>query len=75
MHVFDLFSRSVLSHSVVSNSLLPHGLMTVADQAPLSMEFPNKNIGVGCDFLLQGIVQPRDQIHFSCIGRPDIFYP
>ena len=39
MHVFDLFSRSVLSHSVVSNSLLPRGLMTVADQAPLSMEF------------------------------------
>ena len=49
--------------------------LPVACQAPLSMEFPNKNIGVGCDFLLQGIFQPRDQIHFSCIGRPDIFYP
>ena len=28
---------------------------TVAFQAPLSMGFPGKNIGVGCHFLLQGI--------------------
>ena len=28
---------------------------TVARQAPLSMEFPSKNTGVGCHFLLQGI--------------------
>ncbi|XDA72876.1 hypothetical protein R6Z07F_003154 [Ovis aries] len=28
---------------------------TVARQAPLSMEFPGKNTGVGCHFLLQGI--------------------
>ena len=28
---------------------------TVARQAPLSMEFSNKNTGVGCHFLLQGI--------------------
>ena len=28
---------------------------TVARQAPLSMQFPNKNTGVGCHFLLQGI--------------------
>ena len=27
---------------------------TVAHQAPLSMEFPSKNTGVGCHFLLQG---------------------
>ena len=29
---------------------------TVAHQAPLSMGFPSKNTGVGCHFLLQGIV-------------------
>ena len=28
----------------------------VALQAPLSMGFPSKNTGVGCHFLLQGIV-------------------
>ena len=28
---------------------------TVAHQAPLSLGFPGKNIGVGCPFLLQGI--------------------
>ena len=28
---------------------------TVAHQAPLSMDFPGKNTGVGCHFLLQGI--------------------
>ena len=27
----------------------------VAHKAPLSMEFPGKNTGVGCHFLLQGI--------------------
>ena len=28
---------------------------TVAHQAPPSMNFPGKNTGVGCHFLLQGI--------------------
>ena len=28
---------------------------TLTHQAPLSMDFPGKNIGVGCPFLLQGI--------------------
>ena len=31
-------------------------LWTVALQAPLSMGFPRKNTGVGCHFLLQGII-------------------
>ena len=29
--------------------------LTIAHQAPLSMDFPGKNIGVGCHSLLQGI--------------------
>ena len=32
---------------------------TVACQAPLSMEFPGKNTGVGCHFLLQEIFPTR----------------
>ena len=32
----------------------------VARQAPLSWDFPGKNTGVGCHFLLQGFSQPKD---------------
>ena len=45
-------SESV-SHSGVSDSLWPHGLWPY--QAPLSMDSPYKNTGVGCHALLQGI--------------------
>ena len=38
--------------SVVSDSC---NLWTVAHQAPLSMDSPGKNTGVGCHALLQGI--------------------
>ena len=41
----------VLSHSVVSNSVIP---WIIAHQVPLSMEFFIKNIGVG--FYFQGIL-------------------
>ena len=39
--------------SISSDSLRPRGL--VARQAPCSWNFPGKNTGVGCHFLLQGI--------------------
>ena len=39
---------------------------TVAHQAPLSMDFPSKNTGVGCHALPQGIFPPRDQ---TCTDR------
>ena len=42
-----------VSCSVVSDSLWPP--WTVARQAPLSLEFPGKNTGVGSHSLLQGI--------------------
>ena len=29
--------------------------LTIAHQAPLSVDFPGKNIGVGCHSLLQGV--------------------
>ena len=41
------------SHSVMSNSLWPHGLEPTRFLCPL--DFPGKNTGVGCHFFLQGI--------------------
>ena len=41
-----------LSHSVVSNSFWPHGLVT--HQAPLSMEFPREEYWSGLSFSMPG---------------------
>ena len=43
----------VLSHSVVSNSLSPHGLQHARLLCP--QDSPGKNTAVGCHFLLHGI--------------------
>ena len=43
-----------LSHSLVSNSLRPYGLQ-YASLLLCPWDFPGKNTGVGCHFLLQGI--------------------
>ena len=43
----------LLRCSVMSNSLLPHGLQPVRLLCPWN--FPGKNTGGGCHFLLQGI--------------------
>ena len=43
----------LLSHSVVPSSCA--NAWTVALQAPRPWDFPSKNTGVGCHFLLQGI--------------------
>ena len=42
-----------VSRSVVSDSLQPHGLEPARLLSP--WDFPGKNTGVGCHFLLQGI--------------------
>ena len=42
-----------LSHSVVSDSLQPHGLWPTMLLCP--QDFSGKNTRVGCHFLLQGI--------------------
>ena len=39
---------------------------TVAYQAPLPWDFPDKNTGVGCHALLHGIFPPKTE-HISCI--------
>ena len=43
----------MLSHSVMSESLRPHGLQPTRLLCP--WDFPGKNTGVGCHFLLQRI--------------------
>ena len=56
------------SHSVVSNSLQPHGLWPTRLLRP--WDFPGKSTRVGCHFLLPGIFPTQDQTHVSCItGR------
>ena len=49
----------MLSRSVLSHSLRPHGLQPGRLLCP--WEFPGKSTGVGCHFLLQGSPWPRDQ--------------
>ena len=75
--------RHVLSCSVVSNSLWPHGLQPTRFLCP--WDFPAKNTGVGCHFLLQGIFMIQELnpclLHFllwqadplllSLVGSPD----
>ena len=43
----------MFSHSVMSNSLQPHGLQPTRLLCP--QDFPGKNTGMGCYFLLQEI--------------------
>ena len=45
------------SHSVVSDSLQPYGLQPTRILHP--WDFPGKSPGVGCHFLLQGILQTQ----------------
>ena len=56
------------SHTVVSNSLLAHGLWL--DRLLCPWNPPGKSTGVGCHFRLQGIFWPQYWTRVSCItGR------
>ena len=61
--------HSCVSHSVivVSDSLWPHGLQLTRLLCPWS--FPGKDAGVGCHFLLQGILPTLGSHHISCTSR------
>ena len=48
----------VLGRSVVSDSWQPHGLQPTRLLCP--RDFPGRNTGVGCHFLLQGIVSTQE---------------
>ena len=55
-----------VSHSVMSNSLWPHGLQPT--RLLCSWNSPAKNTGVGCHFLLQGIfLTQRLNMHLLCL--------
>ena len=45
--------------------------MNCSLQAPLSIEFPSKNTGVGCHFLLQGIFPTQGSNPCHLLGRPE----
>ena len=55
------------SHSVVSDSLWPRGQYSLPDSS-IHNNFPGKNTGVGCYFLLQGIFQIQgSNLHLLCL--------
>ena len=55
--------------SIVSNSLRPHGLYPLPRPAPRSpWDFPGKNTGAGCHFLLQRIRLTQGwNLHLLCL--------
>ena len=56
----------MLSHSVVSDSFQSHGLKPTMFLRP--WDFPGKNTGVGCHFLLQGIFPTQgSNPHLLCL--------
>ena len=61
----------VLSHSVVSNSLQPHGLYPAKLLCP--WDSPGKNTVVGCHALLQGIF-PTQGLNSGLWHRRQILY-
>ena len=65
----------MLSHSVIANSFVTP--WTVAHQAPIPWDFPGKNTGVGCYFLLQGIILTQELnprllclLHWQAVSLP-----
>ena len=64
--IFSCQAIHVLSCSVVSDSLWPHGLWPARVLCP--WDSPAKNTGVGCHALSRGSSQPRDQTQVYCIA-------
>ena len=71
---FPAVCACILSCSVESDSLWPYWLKPARLLCP--WDYPGKNTGVGCRFLLQGIFRPRDWTHvsyISCTGRQILY--
>ena len=81
--------QAVLTFSLLSPGFLHHRhsvrgtyccLVVVSDSfvspmwTPPSWDFPGKNTGVGCHFLLSGSFLPRDRTSISCIGWQILFH-
>ena len=58
--------RAYMIRSVVPNSLRPHGLQPTRLLCP--WDFPVKNTGVGCHFLLQGDLSNPGIKHASLVS-------
>ena len=74
--IYFHFSRTAIkgerkwSHSVVSNSLWPHGLQPSRLLCP--WDSPGKSTGVGCHFLLQCMkVKSESEVAQSCLTLRD----
>ena len=66
LHVCVCVSGCVFSHSIMSNSLWSHGLQPTRLLCP--WDFPGKNTGVGCHFLLQGTFSTQgSNLHLLCL--------
>ena len=65
VHLLLAESESV-SHSVMSNSLRHHGLYPGRLLFP--WDFPGKNIGLDCHFLLQGIFPTQGPTQIFCLA-------
>ena len=63
----------MLTHSVMSSSLATP--WTIACRAPLFMDFLGKNTGVGCPFLLQGIILAGRLFTAEPPGKPAVKNP
>ena len=57
-----------------STSPLNSPMWPVPTRLPCPWDFPGKNTGVGCHFLLQGIFLTRDQTRVSCIDRRVVYH-
>ena len=66
------WKSSVLSHSVVSDSLRPHGLWPA--RLPCPWDFPGKNTGVGCHALLQEIFPTQELNPGLPYGKQILYY-
>ena len=63
---FYIFRTNVCVCSVVSDSFWPHGLQPARLLCPWN--FPGKNTGGGCHFLLQGIFPMQgSNLHLLCL--------
>ena len=68
-----LYHVTSVSHSVMSNSLRPHGLQSTRLLCP--WDFPGKDTGVGCHFLLQGILPLSYNNLFLPLFSVSLFLP
>ena len=71
MILFCVLLECVYSHSVVSNSLWPHGLYCARLLCPWNS--PGENTGVGCSSLLQGMF-PTQGMNLSLLLCRQILY-